>query len=284
MTTQTKASGSKYMDIGAMSYAERQLIVVLPDGVVAAQRKEKDGTSMPFDWSGLLKNAGKMVVGGYPGVLLMAGTAAYEAWERAKKNGINVLQIKDVEAKNLTFAPTHPRRSVLYVGHPSDPKVYYTVASFHRMAFEHKFAEALNLLMNLGATKIKVEHVRGWSSEFAASLSTTLPNSAISASAGSNSRLNSALLFESSLPENQSKSIPENLVWYPHEAAWQSIAKGRLSHGLKDFSLTVNYDEDFGINTGLKINAVKAGLDIGGNFQSHEETSWKIVGTFASGT
>ena len=100
MTTQTKASGSKYMDIGAMSYAERQLIVVLPDGVVAAQRKEKDGTSMPFDWSGLLKNAGKMVVGGYPGVLLMAGTAAYEAWERAKKNGINVLQIKDLTLRS----------------------------------------------------------------------------------------------------------------------------------------------------------------------------------------
>jgi hypothetical protein len=277
-------SYSKYDNIETIPYAERQLIVVMDDEFVAAQRKSKDTISASFDWEQLLKTAGKVVVGGYPGAIVMAGVAAYEAWERAKKNGVNALQIKDAEAKVLTFAPTHPRRGVLYVGHPSDPKVYYTVASFHRMAFEHKFAEALDLLMHLGATKIKVEHIRGWSSEFAASLSVPLHSGPVSASAGTHSRSNSSLLFESSLPNNQSKSIPENLVWYPHEPAWQAIAKGRLSFSMKEFSLVVNYDEDFGINAGLKVAAAKAGLDLGGNFQNHEQTSWRIVGTFASAT
>jgi hypothetical protein len=71
-------------------------------------------------------------------------------------------------------------------------------------------------------------------------------------------------------------------VWYLHEPTWQAIAKGRTQFGLSQFSLTVNYEDDFGVNAGLKVRVQKAGLDLGGNFEDHTATTWKIHGTFAS--
>lgn len=219
--------------------------------------------------------------GAIVGLGIAAAMEAYAAWQRARANGLDALQIKNSEAQELYFPPAHPRVGVLYVAHPGEPNVYYTVASFHRVAFEHKFAEAIDLLMSLGATKITVEHVSGWDSKFASTLSVSLPSAPSSASAGSNSRSNTTLLFEASLPENKSRFLPPNLVWYPHEPTWKSIANGRLVHGLNEFSLTVNYQDDFGVNAGLKGVATKAGLDLGGSFENHVATSWKLFGTFA---
>lgn len=74
----------------------------------------------------------------------------------------------------LKFPLGHPRNGVLYIGHPAKPDVYYTMAEFHRVTFEHKFSEATSLLMHLGATKIRVGHVTGWSKEFSGRISAPL--------------------------------------------------------------------------------------------------------------
>lgn len=97
-------------------------------------------------------------------------------WSELDRPGRGGSPIQATEASQLAFPPGHPKAKVLYGAHPIDTDVYYPVASFHRMVFEHKFAEAINLLMHLGATKIRVEHVRGWSTEFAASLSARMPS------------------------------------------------------------------------------------------------------------
>ncbi|MBC7609833.1 MAG: hypothetical protein H7228_09710 [Polaromonas sp.] len=280
------STNSKYEHLASLPYVERQLVVVMPDEIVAAQRKAEDANSdKPIDWMGIAKNAGRLLLpssGGLVGVAFVAATEAYAAWARARANGVNAIQIKRSEASNFTFPPAHPRDGVLYVAHPSDSNVYYTVASFHRVTFEHKFAEAVDLLMDLGATEIRVEHVRGWSSEFAATLSVPLQAGPVGAKAGVNCETETKLLFEASLPDNKSRTLPEKLVWYPHERTWQSLAKGRLSHGLTKFSLTVNYEDDFGINAGLKVGATKAGLELGGSFENHVATSWRLDGIFAS--
>ena len=74
--------------------------------------------------------------------------------------------------------------------------------------------------------------------------------------------------------------LPELLVWYPHESTWQSIAAGRISFDLSQFSLTINYEDDFGVNAGLKVAATRAGLELGGSFEDHEATTWKFHGKF----
>ena len=75
--------------------------------------------------------------------------------------GIDIVQISKSEASTIIFPPGHPRDGVLYIAHSAKPDVYYTTAEFHRVTFEHKFSEAIRLLMYLGATEISVEHVRG---------------------------------------------------------------------------------------------------------------------------
>lgn len=281
------STNDKYENLESIPFSERQFIVVMSNEVVEAQRKTDVASSdKSIDWMDVLKTAASLGLkspgGPVVGISIAVAREAYATWERARANGVNVLQIKKSESNKLIFPPAHPRDGVLYVAHPSDSNVYYTVASFHRAAFEHKFAEAVDLLMHLGATQIAVEHVRGWSSEFAATISVPLQSS--SASIGSNSSNKTTLLFEASLPENKSQTLPNNLVWYPHEPTWQSIAKGRLSFGMNEFSLTVNYEDDFGVNAGLKVAATKAGLDMGGSFENHVATSWKLVGKFAPAT
>jgi hypothetical protein len=273
-------------DILQMPYSERQLIVVQPDEVVKATRQAEAATIVNNgqpDWKEIALQVGKVA---FRFTILRPITDitfdALSAWAKAREGGLNVLQVARSEASRLKFPPGHPREQALYVAHPALPSVYYTTASFHRMAFEHKFAEAIYLLMSLGATQITVEHVRGWSREFSARLATPLPESDVKLEASKSSTGSSSLLFEATLNNKQTPAIPSALVWYEHEPTWQEIAKGRIQFGLSQFSLTVNYDDDFGVNAGLKLRVQKAGLDLGGTFEDHLATTWKIHGKFGN--
>ncbi|KQQ97178.1 hypothetical protein ASF77_04255 [Massilia sp. Leaf139] len=135
--------------------------------------------------------------------------------------------------------------------------------------------------MHLGATEIKVKHVQGWSREFAAKMAGPLSATEVDIQVSSQKANASSLLYEAHLEGNTQPRIPDSLVWYQHEPTWQSIAKGRIEFGLTEFSLTVNYEDDFGVNAGLKLNAGKAGLDLGGTFEDHQATTWQIHGKFA---
>jgi hypothetical protein len=266
-------------------YCDRQMIVVLDDRVVDAARKaefEALQTDRTVNWVKIGEAAAKMLMGGMGLLLAEVTREAVKAWSRARASGVQVLQIKKSEASDLSFPPGHPREGVLYIGHPAMPTVYYTTAAFHRVTFEHKFAEAIDLLMHLGASKITVEHIHGWSREFSARLSVPLAHAASSAKAeaASKRRTGAKLLYEATLSPTGEPKLPENLVWYPHEHTWQSVAKGRLQFGLREFSLTVSYEDDFGVNAGLKANVQKAGLELGGQFENHESTIWRISGQF----
>lgn len=60
------------------------------------------------------------------------------------------------------------------------------------------------------------------------------------------------------------------------------MAEGRLNFGLTEFNLVVNYEDDFGVNAKLEANAKKAGFDLGGTFNTHQATAWRISGSFAN--
>lgn len=263
---------------------KNKLVVVAPDDVVeaaeAAQAAAKD-TKKALDFSAIASAAAGAIYGANFVGLLIEGAEALVAWGKARQSGLNIAQISQTQALSLTFPPGHPREGVLYVAHPAINAVYFTVASFHRLAFEHKFSEAIDLLMHLGATEIKVEHVQGWSREFAAKIAAPLPGVDAGIHASSTQASASSLLYEAHLRGSADPSLPETLVWYSYEPTWQSIAKGRMKFGLKEFSLSVNYDDDFGINAGLKLKAGKSGLDLGGTFEDHMATTWKIHGKFA---
>ena len=276
---------SQTQDLLALPYAERQLVIIQPDEIAAASRRTMESqrpNEGPTDWKSIAASIGKVALSfGVFGAVIQVTSEALNAWARAQESGLNVLQIGRTEALALKFPPGHPRAQTLYVAHPVFPSVYYTTANFHRMVFEHKFSEAILLLMSLGARKITVEHVRGWSREFSVKISSPLSNIDAAASAGVSKNSGSSLLFEATLNNKHEPFIPNELVWYSHEPTWQAIAKGRMQFGLSEFSLSVNYDDDFGVNAGLKLRVQKAGLDLGGAFEDHTTTTWKIYGDFS---
>lgn len=267
----------------ALPYSQRQLVIVQPDDVVVAAREAEKASlrpNEPIDWKAVVARVGKVAYGLTIFGAIEVTIETLSAWAKAREAGLNVLQISRSESQELQFPPGHPRDQVLYVAHPALPSVYYTAATFHRMAFEHKFSEAILLLMSLGASRIAVEHIRGWSREFSSQLSAPISSVTANLDVSGKEKSSSSLLFEASLENGLTARLPERLVWYPHEPTWQVIAKGRLEFGMQQFSLTVNYEDDFGVNAGLKLRVQKAGLDVGGAFEDHTATTWKIHGKF----
>lgn len=276
------------LDVSTLPYARRQLVLVLPDQVVEAAREAEAKAAAKAgdtDWAEVGARVAKAILSmtSIYGAAISLASDAVAAWAKARESGLDILQIGHSEAAALKFPPGHPRERMMYVAHPAMPPVYYTAATFHRMAFEHKFSEAIRLLMGIGATSIVVEHVHGWSREFSANVSAGLPGSSAKGSAGATSSGASNMLFEAQLKNKKVPALPSDLVWYDHEPTWQALAAGRLEYGMQQFSLNVVYEDDFGVNAGLKLRAQKSGLELGGSFEDHKATTWKIRGEFSSG-
>ena len=206
--------------------------------------------------------------------------ALLSALDSASSNGLDITKISRQQAAALTFPPGHPHEGVIYVEHPAAESVYFTAASFHRLVFEHKVAEAVTILMSLGATEILVEHVQGWSREFTATLQVPLGKAGVNVSGSGQNARNSSLLYEAHLRGTANPHLPDRLVWYPHEPSWQTIVDGRMQYGLSEFSLAVNYQDDYGINAKLKATAQKIDLNLGGSFEDYQATTWNMYGKF----
>lgn len=270
----------KDTDILARPYAERRLIVVLSEEEIKAQQKYKQEQEKT-DFVKTIKSVSRIFYP-TPFIIAEATLVIYKGIMNLGEQGIKTLSVSQNDATKLKFPPGHPRFGVLYIAHPIAENVYFPFAQFHRLTFEHKFSEAILLLMSLGATYIEVQHIAGWSREFSSTMNISIPqtNMGVGANASSTNKSDAEILFTANFKGNNTSVLPENLVWYQYEPTWQHIAEGRLKHGMTDFSLSVIYQDDLGVNMGLKVAATKAKLDIGGNYEDHRSTVWKIVGKF----
>ena len=167
-------------------FAERQLLVVSTSEALTAIGKsetekinKKEG---PTGWTDVALGALNLVGGWQSSVGRILGVASIEAFKALRKawdKGLPIQAISFEEAMQLEFPPGHPRLDTVYACHPASASTYYPLADFHRVVFEGKFAEAMTLLMALGAENIRVEHVTGWSKDFSASANVAvLPNRA----------------------------------------------------------------------------------------------------------
>jgi hypothetical protein len=275
----------------ARPYAERQRIIVVDDEAARALASGHAADVEPTPAARESSNfsLAKLAAFGTVGILTRDPVLIGVALLNSAPEGTtptpttSMLAVGRTEAQSLTLPPGHPRDRVVYIGHPIVPTTYYPAAAFHRFAFEDKFAEAIRLLMSLGATSIEVEHVRGWSDEFAADIAVPLPAAGkveIGGRADKQHSKGSSLLFRATLAGSTEPMIPEDLVWYPHEPTWRRVAEGRTRYGMREFELSVRYDDDYGIDARFKLAVQKVGLDLGGKFQEHEATTWKINGSF----
>ncbi|MCS4180171.1 hypothetical protein GGQ07_001611 [Salinibacter ruber] len=261
------------------SYGARQFVTFIPDSEWRAQRVADQTTEESSDGNRL-----SLLPMGFP-IHIAIDILARELVKRieeARKHDIPVVPLPISAASEMNLKPGHPRKNLLYAAHPCDPRTYVPAADFHRLTFEHKFAEVLRLLMHLGASNIEVEHVRGWGHDFAGRLSAGIPQAGVEASTDVEARSSSEdrILYHAELDGNDDPALPDDLIWYPHEPTWQSVAEGRLDFGLRDFSLKLQYADDYGVNADLKVDAENAGFELGGSFEKHESTTWSIEGTF----
>lgn len=283
-----------------MPYDQRQLIILKDDNEdqkkEALTKKFRDKylqTNKDFakdlDYKDFLKIFGMAAVGGFAGVFANMGYlfVLYDLFKKMnnlKDSNIDLLPITRKEAKLIKFPLGHPRTDVIYVGHPVLNDVYYTLAEFHRKTFEHKISEAIKLFENLGVKKLRIEHKKGWRNKFSSGANLDIPLENIEVDGGAN--INKAknkenkVIDERIYENNDSFKIPEELSWYYHEPNWQSIANGRLNHGLQKFDLSIHYEEDFGVDANLKAKIESYGLNIGGQFEKQKSTIWEINGEF----
>lgn len=267
------------VDLSTLSPAERTLIAIYPDSEVAERRSRRTAGGQSSSGQKAARAARWVLLGPLWSIPVERALDA-----RAEKNaGPDVVYTTRRDLDRADFSlPGHLKMRTLYVIHPTDPNRYFPAADFHRLAFEHKFSEAVRLLVALGATNLVVEHEQGWSREMSGKIAVPVPEekATVSMGAGGAASANSRLLFEATFKGKSSAKVPDDLVWYPHEPLWQAIAQGRIDGGMDQFALTLRYKNDFGVNADLIAKAEGANIEIGGKYESHVETEWTIRGDF----
>lgn len=261
-------------EVIALPYDERRIVVVT-DKVPPAVDKPK-----------LWEVATKLIGFGWGGVGVAAAVVAVEIVTDFREGGEHVVPIQFDTARGLRFPPGHPRRKVVYIGHPVDAGSYIPAADFHRFLFEHKVAEALRLVRSLGAKTVEVVAVEGWDSSTAAKLGISLPTSVAgvevkaNAEHGDKASKGYEVLTSMKMAPTGEPAIPTDLVWTPHEPLWSELAQARVESGLSEIVIDIRSTDDFGVNAGLKTLINKTGLDAGGEFVEHTKTTWRLDATF----
>lgn len=273
----------RHADLCSLStweYADRKMILVVRDETLRRLREPEKSKDIAL--FGLVE----FLVRTNP--IFKLGKRLLDVCIDMTAKGVDPVLISLTDAKSLEFPPGHPVYEVLYAGHPVIAQRYYPVAQFHRKVFEHKFSEALSLLAALGATEIRGVYTRGWGREFAATLA--MPAAVLwGIGAPGNVGVGGAhkceekdnLKFTANLVGSSDPHIPDNLYWYHDEPAWQHVATARVNHGLKDFALSINYDDDYGVNADLKVALEGIGkIQLGGTFTDFRATIWELSGRF----
>lgn len=270
-----------------LPYDSRRLIVVSDRLTERSERAAQPSAAV--DRAGTL---GKLAaLAPQAALFVLTGAVGMELARRLRRlrdQGTTVRPISLATAQPLRFPPGHPRSNVVYAAHPVDPGAYIPAADFHRFLFQHKVAEAQRLIRMLGATSVMVRSVQGWDREAAAHLGLSFPEPSsgvtgtASASAERTSTSGNEIITTMTLKPLGDPRVPDDLVWYPHEPLWNEIARARIESGLREFSIDVRSSDDFGINSKLKAAVDKVGLEAGGKFVEHVETTWRLEGSFAA--
>lgn len=272
-------------EIVELPYDERRIIVVTDRVPAAAAKRQSSRADVLTNFLPMVGGRLPWLVGG-----IVGGAAIQLIVEAAKEfrsAGEAIFPINWETAKGLRFPPGHPRRNVVYVGHPVDAGYYIPAADFHRFLFQHKVAEAQRLIRSLGAVDVRVVHVQGWDRSAAIKMGLSLPPAVsgaeveVGAEADLTQKTGHQILMTMKLTPTDDPYMPNDLVWTPHEPLWQEVAAARLESGLEQFAIDVRSTDDFGVNAGLKLLIQKTGLDAGGNFVEHQDTVWQLEGTFS---
>lgn len=251
--------------LNSLKYGERQYIQFVDRYDSLYRKIVQSATKTPFGLS--YSNGGKD-----------EWAAVKREWFRTKVKSILI-----DDADELQLPVGHPQKNVLYIAHPYLVGVYYPAANFHPLNLESKYYELINLLTSLGAKEIEVEYINGLKKESTFNVKANIGMTTTNAGMNSSKSESTNILYKATL-EGKEPKLPENLNWFNNEISWQQLAHDRIHNGLKEFQLAMEYNNDFGIDTFIKTDALFQSLfgelELGGEYISHQNTVWKIKGKF----
>jgi hypothetical protein len=208
----------------------------------------------------------------------------------------------------LNFKFGHPQNGVVYVQHPLRKNVYFDVDSFHSAMLTEKYEELIHLLQSLGARKISatVIHEDNVATSKKRTRSVKSDNNFVKAGVHGNvnwqgstdEKINLYTTLRSEVEFNivGAPSIPEGLIFYPHESTWQRIAKGALKRSYNKYDITLKYRQDYAVNrqkmldiaAKVRVFIPSFELNISTSFESNlrriTSTIWKYKVEFGNAT
>ena len=205
---------------------------------------------------------------------------------------------------NIKFPITHPKQDHTYICHPYKTDTYLPIEDYDNELLHDRISEFCYLLECLGATSISIENVKGENSD-ASSHKNTQWNAGVnlkvtSVNANGENDTNSRNYSKSTLKiernqhlnPTQKPFVPENLVWFPHQIAWQRLVQQRMNGNLLSHSEYMSSSEQK-IISNSEISDINAELNHlftsikGGrkthtehNIENNNEMEWRVNVTF----
>lgn len=207
--------------------------------------------------------------------------------------------------EELKFPLGHPQEGELYMCHPYNHNLYIPYESCEFELFKDKMDELRLVLQAMGATSIKIYEANDWETHNNSSRNIAVDgsvNAKINRANGELQQENKSDEFEKLRHEYETESIfepqrmpyiPDNLVWYPHQADWQRLFEQRKG-GLKRHRISISIAKETKISEQkrlglkadfqaliLKINA-GANIDTESMFETKSSSVWTLDVEFAS--
>lgn len=165
-------------------------------------------------------------------------------YTRLNQDFVSVLDLESIKNTGINFPIGHPVANQLYVGHPFLPSKYMPFENYELELLEDKVREFCHIMQSLGATEIDIECLNSISNntESAGSKNANgkVGNRFVSVAGSGGIDYTSKFIEEISRSLNlhqrfnpkEAPKLPENLVWFEHEPAWQRIYTQRLQGSL----------------------------------------------------
>ena len=232
--------------------------------------------------------------------------ASLSIWsEGVKIPGTMVMDAQDIFAYNdavsgdmkLKFEQNHPQNGVTYIQHPMRKNVYIDLDSFHDNLLREKFEEFKKILEALGAVSITCKVTRSDSADkkqrekrtAGAEVDITAVGEGSGRYEHSDASTRMLAIFEEMETEivyekpTAKPHLPDGLIFYPFETAWQNLASSVLNGRRKEENTTLTYRSDYAV-TGQRLTSIEGKLKslvpgyqfgVGGNFAQEFEQELK---------
>jgi hypothetical protein len=205
---------------------------------------------------------------------------------------------------NINFPITHPKQDHTYICHPYKTDTYLPIEDYDYELLNDRISEFCYLLQCLGATSISIENVKGenndasshkntqWNAGVNVKVTSVNANGENDANARNYSKSTLKIERNQHLNPTQKPFVPEGLVWFPHQVAWQRLVQQRMNGNLLSHSeymssseqKIISNSEMSDINAELNhlFTSIKGGrkTHTENNIENNKEVEWRVNVTF----